>query len=71
MEVLKKVKESPDVTSFYFGHADGIALADDFKPGQYITLRIPKDASGLRHLELEHDITRNYSLSCYKRTFNL
>ena len=61
MVVFKKQKESTDVTSFYFCHVDGSKLADEFKPGQYLSLRIPKEAMGNN---AEYDMTRNYSLSC-------
>ena len=65
MVVLKKKQESTDVTFFYFGHADGSTLADNFKPGQYISLQIPQ--LKINHYlggDVEHDVTRNYSLSC-------
>ena len=61
MVVFKKEKESTDVISFYFRHVDGSKLADDFQPGQYLSLRIPKEAIGDG---AEYDMTRNYSLSC-------
>ena len=59
--VTKKEKESKNVASFYFGHVDGSKMPDNFKPGQYLAISIPKAAfNGI----YEHDNTRNYSLSC-------
>ncbi|BAN25515.1 NO-inducible flavohemoprotein [Caballeronia insecticola] len=51
--VARKVKESDEITSFYFVPEDGDALLD-FHPGQYIGLRVFLDGDELR---------RNYSLS--------
>ena len=51
----------PDVTSFYFKNIDGSKLADDFKPGQYLSIRINKEMFGGK---IEYDMTRNYSMSC-------
>ena len=61
MVVFKKEQESTDVTSFYFKNIDGSKLADDFKPGQYLSLRIKKEMFGDG---VEFDMTRNYSMSC-------
>ena len=61
MVVFKKEKESTDVTSFYFKNIDGNKLADDFKPGQYLSIRIGKEMFGDG---VEFDMTRNYSMSC-------
>ncbi|SAL59958.1 globin [Caballeronia peredens] len=51
--VARKVKESDEITSFYFVPEDGGALLD-FHPGQYIGMRVFVDGEELR---------RNYSLS--------
>ena len=59
--MTKKENESKNVTSFYFGHSDGRKIPDDFKPGQYLAIKIPQTALGGK---FDHDITRNYSLSC-------
>ena len=55
------MKESNEVASFYFGHIDGSKMPDNFQPGQYLGLKIPKDVLGK---EYEHDMVRNYSVSC-------
>lgn len=52
--VLRKEVESSVITSFYLQPADGSAVPD-FKPGQYITLRVPSPCG--------HTTMRNYSLS--------
>lgn len=52
--VLRKEKESESVTSFYLVPADGGSVPD-FKPGQYITVRVPTPCG--------HTTMRNYSLS--------
>lgn len=52
--VLRKEKESSSITSFYLVPAAGGALPA-FKPGQYITLRVPTPDGGTT--------MRNYSLS--------
>lgn len=52
--IVRKEKESSNITSFYLAPADG-APVPDFKPGQYITIRA-KTADGLTTM-------RNYSLS--------
>lgn len=52
--VSRKEKESSNITSFYLVAADGAPLPD-FKPGQYITVRV-KTADGQTTM-------RNYSLS--------
>jgi nitric oxide dioxygenase len=52
--VRRKVAESNVITSFYFSPADGGALAD-FKPGQYITVKIDHPTMPTS--------PRNYSLS--------
>ena len=59
--VTKKVKESKNVTSFYFGHVDGTKIPDNFKPGNYLAVKIPKEAFDGK---FDHDMIRNYSLSC-------
>ena len=59
--VTKKEKESKNVTSFYFGHTDGTKIPDNFKPGQYIAIKVPSSAFGG---EYDHDMCRNYSVSC-------
>lgn len=51
--VVRKVAESAEITSFYLEPADG-GLVLDFKPGQYI---------GLRLVVNDEEIRRNYSLS--------
>jgi len=53
--VVKKERESDIITSFYLAPASGGALPD-FKPGQYITVRVPSPCG--------HTTMRNYSLSC-------
>ena len=53
-KVVKKVKESDVVTSFYLKPQDG-SLPPSFKPGQYITVRVPSPCG--------HTTMRNYSLS--------
>src|SRR5215204_6275137 len=52
--VIRKEAESDIITSFYLEPADGSGVAD-FKPGQYITLRVPSPCG--------HTTMRNYSLS--------
>lgn len=52
--VQRKERESSSITSFYLVPVDGGALPD-FKPGQYITLRVPTPDGGTT--------MRNYSLS--------
>ena len=61
MVVFRKDKESTDVTSFYFRNIDGSQVPDNFKPGQYLSLGIPKEAMGN---DVEYDMTRNYTVSC-------
>ena len=51
--VARKVPESAEITSFYLAPQDGGTLLD-FKPGQYIGLRLMVDGQEIR---------RNYSLS--------
>ncbi|MEM6159355.1 globin domain-containing protein [Erwinia sp. P6884] len=53
--VDRKVKESTEITSFYLIPEDGQALPD-WKPGQYITLRLQVPALGIKQ-------PRQYSLS--------
>lgn len=53
-QVIKKVKESDVITSFYLKPEDGSTLPE-FKPGQYITVRVPSPCG--------HTAMRNYSLS--------
>ena len=61
MLVSKKIKESKNVTSFYFEHIDGRPIPDNFQPGQYLAIKIPRD----HHRDgYEFDRLRNYSLSC-------
>ncbi len=52
--VVRKEKESDIITSFYLVPVEGGALPD-FKPGQYITVRVPSPCG--------HTTMRNYSLS--------
>lgn len=52
--VVKREKENDLITSFYLAPADGGAVPD-FKPGQYITVRVPTPCG--------HTTMRNYSLS--------
>ncbi|MCE3232929.1 MAG: hmp [Rickettsiaceae bacterium] len=52
--VIRKVKESSNITSFYLAAADG-ALLPEFKPGQYITVRVATPNG--------QTTMRNYSLS--------
>jgi len=51
--VVRKERESHEITSFYLEPQDGAALAD-FAPGQYIGLRLQVNGQ---------DVRRNYSLS--------
>jgi nitric oxide dioxygenase len=53
-KVIRKEQESDVITSFYLVPADGGAVPE-FKPGQYITLRVPSPCG--------HTTMRNYSLS--------
>ncbi len=52
--VARKEPESDVITSFYLEPKDGAAVPD-FKPGQYLTLRVPSPCG--------HTTMRNYSLS--------
>ncbi len=52
--VARKEPESDVITSFYLTPSDGSAVPD-FKPGQYLTLRVPSPCG--------HTTMRNYSLS--------
>lgn len=52
--VTRKEQESEQITSFYLETVDG-SNVPDFKPGQYITLRLPSPCG--------HTTMRNYSLS--------
>lgn len=52
--VTRKEPESEAITSFYLEPVDG-GGTPDFKPGQYITLRVPSPCG--------HSTMRNYSLS--------
>ena len=52
--VVRKAKESEVITSLYLEPKDGGSLPE-FKPGQYITLRVPSPCG--------HTTMRNYSLS--------
>ena len=54
-KVIRKVRESEVVTSFYLAPADGLPLAA-FSPGQFLTFQIPDPVRG-------GVIRRNYSLS--------
>ena len=56
--VSKMEKESEMVTSSYLQHVNGETVPD-FKAGQFLSFRFPKTELGT-----EHDIVRNYSLSC-------
>src|SRR5690606_36398827 len=53
-KIAKKEKESANITSFYLKPADGGGVPA-FKPGQYITVRVPSPCG--------HTTMRNYSLS--------
>lgn len=53
-KIIRKEKESANITSFYLAPADGRG-APYFKPGQYLTLRVPSPCG--------HTTMRNYSLS--------
>lgn len=53
-KVVKKEKESDVITSFYLEPEDG-STPPSFKPGQYITVRVPSPCG--------HTTMRNYSLS--------
>lgn len=53
--VVKKVKESDVITSFYLKPADGLPIAT-YEPGQYITVNVQPENSRYEHL-------RQYSLS--------
>ena len=55
-EVVDLVRESATVTSVYLRTDDGEPLPD-FRPGQYLTLRLPASPSG------QPGFVRNYSLS--------
>ncbi len=52
--IVKKEKESANITSFYLAPADG-SLVPGFKPGQYITVRVPSPCG--------HTTLRNSRLS--------
>jgi nitric oxide dioxygenase len=52
--VTRKEQESEQITSFYLETVDG-SNVPDFKPGQYITVRLPSPCG--------HTTMRNYSLS--------
>lgn len=52
--VTRKEQESETITSFYLETLDGSPVPD-FKPGQYLTLRVPSPCG--------HTTMRNYSLS--------
>ena len=54
LEVIKKVKETHEVTSFYLAPADGQKLKP-FKAGQNLPIEL--------HLPSGHKVRRNYSLS--------
>ena len=49
------------MTSFYFKAPNGEALPDNFKAGQYLSIRIPNGMEGI--VGVDHAIVRNYSLS--------
>lgn len=53
--VIRKVRESDVITSFYLQPEDGGRISD-FRPGQYITVRVKPEGSANTHL-------RHYSLS--------
>jgi len=70
-KLTDKIKESSVITSFYFKSEDEAPLSPA-KPGQYITLKIPKkrkpdskDETTLRTYSLSHDSSRT---DCYRIT---
>lgn len=64
-KVVRKVKESDVITSFYLEPMDGSKLPP-FKPGQYITVKVRVDG-------YEYTQQRQYSLSCApnEKTFRI
>ncbi|KAF8303393.1 globin-like protein [Clavulina sp. PMI_390] len=54
-KVMKRVPETPDITSFYLKPVDGTSLKA-FKPGQYISVQLTVDELGCKQ-------SRQYSLS--------
>ncbi|MFJ8237097.1 NO-inducible flavohemoprotein [Ureibacillus sp. NPDC094379] len=68
-KIAQKVKENEEVTSFYFEAEDGQALPD-FKPGQYITVRVkvPGDEfTSVRHYTLSEALKNNQYRISVKR----
>lgn len=68
-KVAKKVNENDEVTSFYFEAEDGQPLPD-FKPGQYITVRVkvPGDEyTSVRHYTLSEPLNNNQYRISVKR----
>ncbi len=53
--IIRKVKESEVITSFYFAPEDGGAISD-FQPGQYISLKLQPEGQAFTQI-------RQYSLS--------
>lgn len=66
--VIKKEKESSVITSFYLSPADGSPLPL-FKPGQYITLRVPTQngSTTMRNYSLSDKPNRNWFRISVKR----
>ena len=50
--VSKREEESKGITSFYFVHTDGSRIPDNFRPGQFLAIKIPKSAFGGKY---DHD----------------
>ncbi|MFC3119999.1 FAD-binding oxidoreductase [Agaribacter flavus] len=55
VEIIEKVPESRDITSFYFKSVDG-SETSTYLPGQFLPIKLPENSSGL-------PILRSYTLS--------
>lgn len=66
--VVRKEKESSNITSFYLTPADGAALPE-FKPGQYITVRVtmPNGQTTMRNYSLSDKPGRDWFRISVKR----